>query len=117
MTTANSTSFKVIATKSSATPFTNMISHKATSASSKSSATPFTNMISHKATSASFNVIATAFVSKLPLTFLPSYTITNASDTFSERILSANNTLNYKGSYVQQSLSKTIKGTIYTPPT
>jgi len=71
-------------------------------------------MISHKATSASFRVIATTFVSKLPQTLLPSYTITNTSDTLSR--VSANNTLNYKGSYVQQSLSKIIYGTADPPP-
>jgi hypothetical protein len=115
MTTANSTSFKVIATNSSATPFTNMNVHKLTSASPKSGATPFTNMHIHKLTSLSFNVLATTFVAKLPQTLLPSYTVTNASDTRSESILSANNTLNNKVSYFQQSLSRTIHGTIHSP--
>jgi hypothetical protein len=115
MTKANSTSFKVIATKSTATPFTNVVSHKS-SASSKSTATPFTNVVSHKSTSAASNVIATTYVAKLPQILLPSYTITNATDTLSEIILSSNNTLNYKGSYSQQSLSKTIRGTTHPPP-
>jgi hypothetical protein len=115
MTTANSTSFKAIATNSSATPFTNMHVHKLTSASSKSGATPFTNMHVHKLTSFSFNVLATTFVTKLPQTLLPSYTVTNVSDTRSEGILSANNSLNNKGTYVQHSLSKTIHGTTYSP--
>lgn len=125
MTTTNSTSFKAIATNSSATPFTNMHVHKLTSASSKSGATPFTNMHLHKlapfsfnvlaSTPFSFNVLARTFAAKLPETLLPSYTVTNASDTRSEGILSANNTLNNKGSYVQQPLSRTIHGTTYPP--
>ena len=115
MTTANSTSFKVIATNSSATPFTNMHVHKLTSASSKSGATPFTNMHVHELTSFSFNVLATTSVAKLPQTLLPYYTVKNASDTRSESILSSNNTLNNEESYFQRSLSRTIHGTIHSP--
>jgi hypothetical protein len=115
MTTVNSTSFKVFATNSSATPLTNMHMLKLTSVPSKSGATPLTNMHEHELTSFSFNVLATTSVAKLPQTLLPSYIVKNASDTFSESILSANNTLNNHVSYFQQSLSRTIHGTIHSP--
>jgi hypothetical protein len=113
ITIANSTSFKAIATNSITTPFTNMHVHMLTSTSSKYGTTPFTNMHVHRPTSFSFNVLATTFAAKLPETLLPSYTLTNASDTRSEGILSAYNTLNNEGLHVQQSISKIIHGTIY----
>lgn len=116
MTVANATSFKVITINSSAKPSTNVVSHKVSSQSSKSSVTAFTNVAPHKLTSTFFNVISTAFVSKLPQTLLPFYTITNANGTLSERILSANNTFNHKGSFFQQPLPKTIHGTTDPPP-
>jgi len=115
MTTVNPTSFKVFATNSSATPLTNMHVLKLTSAPSKAGATPLTSMHEYELTSFSFNVLATTSVAKLPQTLLPSYTVKNASDTRSESILSANNTLNNHVSYFQQSLSRTIHGTIHSP--
>jgi hypothetical protein len=96
MTTANHTSFKAIATNSSATPFTN--TH------------------AYKITSFSFNVLATTFVAQLPQTLLPSFTVTNANDTHSEGVLYANNTPNNKASYLQQSLPRMIHGTTHSPP-
>lgn len=90
MTAVNPTSFKIIA--------------------ANSSAIPFATILSHKVLSESFKVISTTVVAKLPHIVLTSYTVTNASGIFSERILSANSTLNYKVSYIQPSSSKTIRG-------
>lgn len=114
-TTANSTSLKAIATNSIVVPSTNMHVHKLTSAFSKSSPIPSTNMHVHKLTSTPFNVLAITSAAKLPRTLLPSLTVTNASDTRSERILSAHNTFNNKVSYFQQSESRTIHGEIHAP--
>lgn len=90
MTAVNPTSFKIIA--------------------ANSSAIPFATILSHKVLSESFKVISTTVVAKLPHIVLSSYTVTNASGIFSERILSANSTLNYKVSYIQPSSPKTIRG-------
>jgi hypothetical protein len=116
MTTANHTSFKAIATNSSATPFTNTHAYKITSEPSKFGKTPFTNTHAYKITSFSFNVLATTFVAQLPQTLLPSFTVTNANDTHSEGVLYANNTPNNKPSYLQQSLPRMIHGTTHSPP-
>jgi hypothetical protein len=105
-TTANSTSFRVVATKSIVMSFTNAHAHTLTSVFSKSNK-DFTNTHMQQLTSYSFNAPATTFVSKLPQTLLPYFTITNASDTRSEKIFSSHNILSNK-------VSKLIHGAIHT---
>ena len=106
-TTANSTSFRAVATKSIVPSFTNTYAYTLTSVFSKSSKAPFTSTHMQQLTSDSFNAPATTFVSKLPQTLLPYFTVTNASDTRSEKIFSAHNILSNK-------VSRLIHGAIHT---
>jgi hypothetical protein len=106
-TTANSTSFRAVAIKSIVMSFTNTRTHTLTSIFSKSNRAPFTNTHMQKLTSDSFNAPATTFVSNLPQTLLPYFTVTNASDTRSEKIFSAHNIPSNK-------VSRLIHGAIHT---